>query len=59
VSNEDSCVGILTLVKGVNEFLSMIFTFGAHGGAVVETLCYKPEGSGIDSQWCHWNFSLT
>jgi hypothetical protein len=20
---------------------------------------YKPEGRGIDSRWCHWNFSLT
>jgi hypothetical protein len=31
---------------------------GAGGGAVVETLGYKPEGRGIDSRWCHWNFSL-
>ena len=22
-------------------------------------LCYKPEGRGFDSRWCHWNFSLT
>jgi len=22
-------------------------------------LRYKPEGSGFDSRWCHWNFSLT
>src|SRR5215475_7692594 len=28
-------------------------------GAVVEALRYKPEGRGIDSRWCHWNFSLT
>jgi hypothetical protein len=27
--------------------------------AVVKALRYKPEGSGIDSRWCHWNFSLT
>jgi hypothetical protein len=26
---------------------------------VVEALRYKPEGRGIDSLWCHWNFSLT
>jgi hypothetical protein len=26
---------------------------------LVEALRYKPEGRGIDSQWCHWNFSLT
>jgi hypothetical protein len=28
------------------------------GGAVVESLRYKPEGRGIDSQWCQWNFSM-
>jgi hypothetical protein len=26
---------------------------------VIEALRYKPEGRGSDSQWCHWNFSLT
>jgi hypothetical protein len=31
----------------------------ARGGAVVEALSYKPEGRGIDSRWCHWNFSVT
>jgi hypothetical protein len=31
----------------------------AAGGAVVEALRYKLEGRGIDSRWCHWNFSLT
>jgi hypothetical protein len=31
----------------------------AQSGAVVEALRYKPEGHGIDSRWCHWNFSLT
>jgi hypothetical protein len=30
----------------------------ARDGAVVEALSYKPEGRGIDSQWCHWNFPL-
>jgi len=25
----------------------------------VEALRYKPQGRGFDSQWCHWNFSLT
>jgi hypothetical protein len=23
---------------------------------LVEALRYKPEGRGIDSRWCHWNF---
>jgi hypothetical protein len=26
---------------------------------LVEELRYKPEVRGIDSRWCHWNFSLT
>jgi hypothetical protein len=33
------------------------------GGVVVaqlvEALHYKPEGRGLDSEMCHWNFSLT
>jgi hypothetical protein len=28
-------------------------------GSVLCVSCYKPEGHGIDSQWCHWIFSLT
>jgi hypothetical protein len=26
---------------------------------LVEAMHYKPEGRGLDSRWCHWNFSLT
>jgi hypothetical protein len=26
---------------------------------LVDALCYKPEGRGLDSWWCHWNFLLT
>ena len=33
--------------------------FGARGGVVVKALRYKPAGRGFDSQWCHWNFSVT
>jgi hypothetical protein len=25
----------------------------------LEALRYKPEGRGLDSRWCLWNFSLT
>jgi hypothetical protein len=25
----------------------------------VQVLCYKPHGSGFDSRWSHWNFSVT
>ena len=33
--------------------------WGDRGGTVVKVLCYKSEGRGFDSRWCHWNFSLT
>ena len=32
---------------------------GGRSGAVVEALLYQPKGHVFDSQWCHWNFSLT
>jgi hypothetical protein len=35
------------------------YFIGVRGGLVVEALRYKPEGSGFDSRWCHWIFSLT
>jgi len=25
----------------------------------IEALRYKSGGHGFDTQWCHWNFSLT
>jgi hypothetical protein len=43
-------------MKIYSEYLYII---GARSGAVVEVLRYKPEGRGIDSRWCHRNFSLT
>jgi hypothetical protein len=41
------------------ELFLVLIAAGACGGALVEALRYKPEGSGSDSRWCHWNFSLT
>jgi hypothetical protein len=41
------------------DFLSVIRCGGARGGVVVKALRYKLAGRGLDSQWCHWNFSLT
>ena len=32
---------------------------GARSGVVVKALRYKPAGREFDSQWCHWNFSVT
>jgi len=34
------------------------FISGHAVAQLVETLRYNPEGSGFDSRWCHWNFSL-
>jgi hypothetical protein len=36
-----------------------IIVMGHAVAQLVEALRYKPERSGFDSQWCHWNFSLT
>ena len=37
--------------------------FGGEGGhalaQLVEALRYQSEGRRFESQWCHWNFSLT
>ena len=43
--------------KGIT--YSGIKIFGARGGVVVKALHYKPAGRGFDSQWSHWNFSVT
>jgi hypothetical protein len=32
---------------------------GVRGGVVVKALRYELAGSGFDSQWRHWNFSVT
>jgi hypothetical protein len=44
----------------LNFFQVHIFFLVRHAVAqLVEALRYKPERRGFDSQWCHWNFSLT
>jgi hypothetical protein len=40
-------------------FLKYIVYVGAQGGVMVKALRYKPAGRGFNSQWCHWNFSVT
>jgi hypothetical protein len=41
-------------------FLESVRVLLGHAIAqLVEALRYKSEGRGFDSQWCHWNFSLT
>ena len=36
-----------------------VYIIGARGGVVVKVLRYKPAARGVDSRWCHWNFSVT
>ena len=40
---------LLCLLQGLGHAVSQL----------VEALLYKPEVSGFESGWCHWNFSLT
>jgi hypothetical protein len=40
-------------------FSHHIIVVGHPVAQLVDALRYKPEGHGFDSQWCHWNFSLT
>jgi hypothetical protein len=42
---------------GIN--ISIGSSLGHAVAQLVEALLYKPEGSGFDSRWCNWNFSLT
>jgi len=44
--------------KEENLFLYLI-VMGHAVAQLVEALRYKPEGCGLDTRWCHWNFSLT
>jgi hypothetical protein len=32
--------------------------YGARGSVVVKALCYKPEGSGFETRWGEWMFSI-
>jgi hypothetical protein len=40
------------------KILHLLYIQGARGGAVVETLRYKPEGRGFGFRLCYWIFSL-
>jgi hypothetical protein len=54
-----ACCSIGLFLGSLPTVVYAVVVVGARGGTVVEALCYKPEGRGIDSQWCHCNFSLT
>jgi hypothetical protein len=50
-----ACYKHILLVHFQYSYTMYIFIFNT---GLVEALCYKPEGRGFDSRWCHWNFSL-
>jgi hypothetical protein len=47
------------LVNKVVLIADILLLMGYAVVQLVEVLRYKPEGRGFNSQWCHWNFSLT
>jgi cell division protein FtsL len=55
----DKLLLLLLVVVVVVVVLVVVVHTWARSGAVVEALRYKPEGRGIDSRWCNWNFLLT
>jgi hypothetical protein len=45
-----------------SSLLHFVFHISSHLfplATVNMSLCYKKEGRGFHSRWCHWNFSLT
>jgi hypothetical protein len=55
---------IIVEVVGVADailcFMNPTYSIRWHAVAqLVETLLYKPEGSGFDSRWCHWIVRLS
>ena len=53
---------VLGVVKGDEKTILILYSLLVAGHAVAqldEALRYKPRGRGVDSRWCHWNFSLT
>jgi hypothetical protein len=48
---------VFKIVYDIN-YNALLIKNGTRGDAVVEALRYKAEVRGIDSRWCHWNFSL-
>jgi hypothetical protein len=54
-----SCTEVVSVTSLMLFCISYLITVGHVVAQLVEALRYKPEGRGIDSQWCHRNFSLT
>ena len=50
---------IVGILKEVRFCIATFCFMGTAVAQLVEALRYKSEGRGLDSRWCHWNFSLT
>ena len=58
-SNGLAC-SLVAIPSTLPRSLGKLEYFKGHAMAqLVEALCFKQEGRGFDSRWCHWNFSLT
>jgi len=54
------CLVVVVVAECFDVFVWRIVTTEGHEVAqLVEALRYKPEGRGVNSRWCHCNFSLT
>ena len=52
-------VTLVTIVTTVTTVTSVTMVIVGHAMAhLIEALRYKLESHGLDSRWCHWNFSL-
>jgi hypothetical protein len=61
-TNYVSCTKFLGLTKKCKIVLKQFlyaYSFYTLEKYLNRALRYKPEGRGIDSRWCNWNFSLT
>jgi len=59
--HEDLHICMTFMVSYVTHFwlkLLLLLWLGHAVSQLVETLRYKPEGRGLDSRCCHWNFSF-
>jgi len=49
-------VKLTTLVPRLRIMRAVLSLRGHAVAQLVEALCYKSEGRGFDSRWCHWIF---
>jgi hypothetical protein len=49
-----------SILGQLKPMLNIVTNFGGTllVAQLVEAQHYKPEGRGLDSRWCHWNFAL-